>query len=38
MSHPGLAPRRAAVRLMDGVLGKGALLPEMLGKGGLLDK
>jgi len=37
MSHPGLAPRRAAVRLMDGVLGKGALLPEMLGKGGFLD-
>lgn len=35
MSHPGIIPRRAAVRLMDGVLGKGALLPEMLAAGAL---
>lgn len=35
MSHPGINPRRAAVRLMDGVLGKGALLPEMLASGAL---
>lgn len=37
MSHPGINPRRAAVRLMDGVLGKGALMPEML-TSGVLDK
>ncbi len=37
MSHPGIIPRRAAVRLMDGVLGKGALLPEML-TSGVMDK
>jgi len=37
MSHPGIIPRRAAVRLLDGVLGKGALLPEMLAAG-TLDK
>jgi len=37
MSHPGLPPRRAAVRLLDGVLGKGALLPEML-TSGVMDK
>ena len=36
-SHPGLAPRRVAVRLLDGVLGKGALLPEML-TSGVMDK
>ncbi len=36
MSQPGLAPRRVAVRLLDGVLGKGALLPEML-TSGVLD-
>lgn len=37
MSHPGLPPRRAALRLLDGVLGKGALLPEMLASG-VMDK
>ena len=35
MSQPGLNPRRAAVRLLDGVLGKGALLPELLVTGAL---
>ncbi len=37
MAHPGLAPRRTAVRLLDVVLGKGALLPEML-TSGVMDK
>jgi 16S rRNA (cytosine967-C5)-methyltransferase len=37
MSQPGLAPRKAAVRLLDGVLGKGRLLSGMLGSG-VLDK
>jgi len=35
MSQPGLNPRRATVRLLDGVLGKGALLPELLVTGAL---
>ncbi|PIE16628.1 MAG: 16S rRNA methyltransferase [Rhodobacterales bacterium] len=35
MSHPGLLPRRVALRLLNGVLGKSALLPEMLGSGAL---